>query len=322
MRSGFSRNLCRTVQDWGHLPRIGWQFAVLARAPQLIVVPPVPGRYAARPHLRLVSGSDLRTLTFGPLGYAEAAIASYATFSRLKQEGALPAHYRFQISLPTPLAVVNAFVERTDRSVIEPIYEVGLLAELDEITAFIPHAQLAIQWDMPIEIGILEGVIPSHLDNPRRDILNRLTRISARVPLDVELGYHPCYGDEGHRHFKQPADTSVMVELANALSETITRPINWLHMPVPRDRTDEAYFAPLRNLTLYPETRLYLGIVHYSDGAEGTRRRIEAAQRTITGFGVATECGMGRRPPKTIPDLLRIHAEVAAADTPEAGGPQ
>jgi len=29
-------------------------------------------------------------------------------------------------------------------------------------------------------------------------------------------------------------------------------------------------------------------------------------------FGVATECGLGRRPPETIPDLLRIHSEVAA----------
>jgi hypothetical protein len=27
---------------------------------------------------------------------------------------------------------------------------------------------------------------------------------------------------------------------------------------------------------------------------------------------VATECGMGRRPSETIPELLRIHAEVAA----------
>jgi hypothetical protein len=27
---------------------------------------------------------------------------------------------------------------------------------------------------------------------------------------------------------------------------------------------------------------------------------------------VATECGFGRRPPETVPDLLRIHAAVAA----------
>jgi hypothetical protein len=29
-------------------------------------------------------------------------------------------------------------------------------------------------------------------------------------------------------------------------------------------------------------------------------------------FGVATECGFGRRPPESIEPLMRLHAEVAA----------
>lgn len=301
--------------DW-----IGWQFAVLERTPQLVTVPPVPGRYAARPHVKLDPKGDQSTLAFGPLGYADAAITSYAIFSRLKQEEVLPSRYRFQVSLPTPLAVVSAFVERPDRAVIEPVYEERLLAEIDEITAAIPHDQLAIQWDMPFEVGILEGVIPSQLENTRIGILDRLARISSRVPPDVELGYHLCYGDFGHRHFKQPGDTALMVDLANALSKAVSRPIDWVHMPVPRDRTDDAYFAPLRSLMLRPETKLYLGLVHYTDGVEGTLRRIEAARRTVADFGVATECGMGRRPPETIPDLLKIHAQVAGVDADGDGG--
>jgi hypothetical protein len=82
-------------------------------------------------------------------------------------------------------------------------------------------------------------------------------------------------------------------------------------MPVPRNRTDDAYFAPLRNLRLHPETELYLGLVHYTDSIEGTQKRIKAAQRVVKDFGVATECGFGRRSPETIVDLLRIHSEVA-----------
>ncbi len=83
-------------------------------------------------------------------------------------------------------------------------------------------------------------------------------------------------------------------------------------MPVPRNRSDDAYFAPLRNLKLHPETELYLGLVHFSDSVEGTRQRIATAVRYAPVFGVATECGLGRRPPETIPDLLHIHSEVAA----------
>ena len=102
--------------------------------------------------------------------------------------------------------------------------------------------------------------------------------------------------------------TANMVAVYNALSERVTRPINWLHMPVPRGRDDDAYYAPLRELRLRPETKLYLGLIHLSDGVEGTRRRMSTAARFASGFGVATECGFGRRPPNTISGLLAIHA--------------
>jgi hypothetical protein len=82
-------------------------------------------------------------------------------------------------------------------------------------------------------------------------------------------------------------------------------------MPVPRDRNDDAYFAPLSDLKLKPETELSLGLVHYTDGVAGTRRRLMTAERRAKGFSIATECGFGRRDPATIPELLRIHAEVA-----------
>jgi hypothetical protein len=82
-------------------------------------------------------------------------------------------------------------------------------------------------------------------------------------------------------------------------------------MPVPRDRSDEAYFAPLHALRLRPETELSLGLVHHTDGLEGTRRRMATAENFVKDFSIATECGFGRRDPATIPELLRIHAQAA-----------
>ena len=105
-----------------------------------------------------------------------------------------------------------------------------------------------------------------------------------------------------------------MVEFANRVSRQIKRPIQLIHMPVPRNRDDDAYFLPLRKLKLRPETELCLGLVHYTDGLEGTKRRLATARRYAQGFSVGTECGFGRRDPKTIPELLRIHAQVAALD--------
>ncbi|HEX5506161.1 MAG TPA: hypothetical protein VFW96_26315 [Thermomicrobiales bacterium] len=290
---------------------IGWQARVMADNPALEPEPSADA-YSALRRFRLRAGADPAALAFGPLGYAAAAQASYATFARLKGNGTIPARCRFMVSLPTPLAPVSAFVALEAQAAVEPPYERRLLAELDEIGVAIPHDQLAVQWDVAVEFALLEGMRPAPFADVRGRIVARLIRLGGRVPRDVELGYHLCYGDAGHQHFKQPEDTAKLVDVANAVSAGVDRPIQWIHLPVPRGRDDDAYFAPLRDLRLHPETERYLGLVHYTDGAEGTRRRVAAARRTLTDFGVATECGMGRRPAETIPALLRIHAEVAA----------
>src|SRR5260370_11770511 len=112
----------------------------------------------------------------------------------------------------------------------------------------------------------------------KRELLDRLIRLGNRVPADVQMGYHLCYGDAGHRHFVQPKDTSKLVETANAVSAGVQRPITWIHLPVPSNRSDDAYFAPLHALQLHPETELYLGVVHLHDGAAGAQQRIAAAR--------------------------------------------
>ena len=200
-----------------------------------------------------------------------------------------------------------------NRAELEPFYEEAMRRELEEILAAVPHDRLALQWDTAVEFGMLEGTQPTFVDDPLAAVLERLDRYGSWVPDDVELGYHLCYGDYQHRHFTQPNDAGKLVAVANGVSARVQRPIQWIHLPVPRDRDDDAYFAPLADRRLHPETELYLGLVHYTDGVEGTNRRIETAQRVVPEFGVATECGFGRRDPETVPRLLEIHATVADA---------
>jgi hypothetical protein len=92
------------------------------------------------------------------------------------------------------------------------------------------------------------------------------------------------------------------------LSAALNRRLDFLHVPVPRNRDDDAYFEPLKDLALAPETELYLGLVHYTDGVEGTLRRMATADRHLKTYGIGTECGFGRRPPETVRPLLEIHA--------------
>ena len=92
-----------------------------------------------------------------------------------------------------------------------------------------------------------------------------------------------------------------------AIFSMARRRVDFLHLPVPRERDDPAYFAPLRSLRLPERTRLYLGLIHHDD-VEGDRRRIDAGRRIVgDGFGVATECGWGRGDPARVDSLLASH---------------
>ena len=293
---------------------IQWQFPLLQGIPQFEQAPDAPAgvyRNLAAPRLRLREGSSIDEVVLPDLGYRAAAVDSYAVFSRLKSEGVIGPRVRFQVSLPTPLAVVHGRFIPRDQEAVEDLYERKLLEELDGILSAVPADQLAVQWDTAVEFSLLEGLLDSFIADREAGVLERLLRLGSRVPEDVQLGYHLCYGDNQHKHFQEPTDASKLVAVANGVSAGLQRPLNWVHLPVPRDRTDDAYFAPLRDLRVRPETEVYLGLVHMTDGVEGARARIAAAQTAAGSFGVATECGFGRRDPETVPELMAIHSRVA-----------
>ena len=292
--------------DW-----IVWQYPLFSSRPQFEMGRPGESSYRALPQLRLRSGVDTSALAFEELGYASAAIASYDTFARLKREGAIPAGCRFLVSLPTPLAPVSAFVALEDQAELEPVYEAQMQAEVERIVAAIPADQLAIQWDARYEFAMLEGAIEVWFDDVQAGIVERLLRLGSLVPAGVELGYHLCYGDDESGHFAEPEDAAKLVAVANALEAP-----DWIHLPVPAEREDDRYFAPLGELRLPATTELYLGLIHAGD-ADGSRRRIAAAREHVQGFGIATECGWGRGGAAAVAGLLELHRELSA---PLGGG--
>jgi methionine synthase II (cobalamin-independent) len=265
----------------------------------------------------LADGYSAADIRYPNLEYADAALASYERFTRYKQDGKLARDVRFQVSLPTPAAILSPAVGVPDYAALEPGYEAAFMAELERILDGISHDELAIQWDVCLEVWFHEGLVESPFSPVLEGITERLKRYSAAVPDDVELGIHLCYGDYKHEHLAQPTDCRSCADIFNGASDAIERSIEWVHIPVPIERDDDAYFTPLDELRLPPETELYLGLVHFRDGVEGARRRIATAKRHAPSFGVATECGMGRRPPErggaedTLRELLRVHALVA-----------
>lgn len=280
----------------------------------------MPKTYKDMFHFTIAPGKD--KIKLDNLVYGDVAIASYRTFKAKRDQGVLPRDARFQISIPIPEDGVRGWAHTPhDEKIMRDAYAAALPAEIAKICAAIPHRDLVIQWDVAwVTLAIdCDDIVPNSPLNfrpfggtPMERYLGQTNAILREIPNDVITGIHLCYGDFNHRHFVEPKDLAVVVDMMNRSVAAAPRSIDYFHVPVPRDRTDDAYFAPLKNLAI-GDTKLYIGLIHHTDGIEGTLKRLATAKKYIQDFGIATECGLGRRPRETLPALLEIHKRAAAA---------
>ncbi|MDE0333853.1 MAG: hypothetical protein OXI64_02755 [Defluviicoccus sp.] len=110
----------------------------------------------------------------------------------------------------------------------------------------------------------------------------------------------------------QPKDLGVCVEISNGIAGALGRSVQYIHMPVPKDRSDTAFFEPLADLALGEETALYLGLVHEGD-PEGNARKLAEARKFASVSGIGAECGLGRGDPDALDDILEQHRLLAEA---------
>lgn len=255
--------------------------------------------------LRLKPEVDQAAVAFDT-GYDQAALHSYSVFTRLRAQGVIPHDVRFQVSLPTPMAPAYMYVSGAGRQAFLAAYERSLLAGLERIVRTIPAVELAIQFDVCQEILVFENYFPDRLPDYREVMFATLGRMGEAVPDGVELGFHLCYGSPADEHLVQPRDSALLVEVMNGIGAAVRRRIDYMHIPVPKDRTDDAYFAPLRDWRRRDEAHLYVGLIHYNDKS-GDQARVAAAKAVVPYFGIASECGWGRTDPTRLSALLRSH---------------
>src|SRR5262245_25694374 len=265
------------------------------------------------PRLRVKPGARLDPATVNT-GYADMAIESWRLFDRLQQEGVIPAGVKFQISLPTPIAPTYNNMVPGDRPALIPVLTTHLLGEVAAIAQMLPNDRIALQWDVCQEVIAWEGYYEPGPVDFRQETITELIAIGNGVPAAIELGYHLCYGSPADEHVIQPKDAGIMVEMTNAISADVQRSIEFFHLPVPKPRTDDAFFAPLAGLKLRPETELYLGLVHRDDMA-GNATRLATARRHVRVDGVATDGGMPPGDACPFPGLLPAHVQTAELGT-------
>jgi len=293
---------------------IQFQEDAFARTPTLegVAAAEVRNATARRPltrQFRVRDGMTVKAADFPRLGYADSAIASWRAFDQAVQAGEVPRAAKFLVAIPTPYNVISFGIAPEARAAVEPAYAERLMQEVDEIMAAIPHDRLSFQWDCAHDVQAYDGAREPWFTPGREGIVARMVAAGNRIPADVDMGFHLCYGSFGGRHFVEPRSTQAMVEITNGIVAGLRRRLDFMHMPVPIERDDDAYYAPLRDLVLGTDTELYLGLVHDTDGVEGTLRRAAVAARYAPGFGIAAECGFGRRPADCVPGVLAVHRQ-------------
>lgn len=292
----------------------------------------IEGRKVAR----LLPGATAADVEFPRFDYQDHAAASYQLFRAARERGELAPESKFLVSIPTPFNAVNFFVAFDSQVEVARAYEKPLRDSVEAIQAAIPHEDLVIQWDLPVEDATVEGWFP----NPYGDV-EEIYAVTARpaswVHDDVELAFHLCYGDSkfgaspfmgdppdevaaarGGRHV-YPRDASTIVAVANGLSRHVPRRIDVIQAATVTTWNKLAHWQPLANLAIEPETQFYLGLVHAEDGAAGARYRAALAAKFLDGFGLSTECGLGRHSAEQIDRVVEAVDELFQTQKVHAG---
>ena len=287
---------------------------------------------------RVTVREGLDAVKIDKIGYADDAKASYEIFTRLRDEGVIRQGVRFMVALPLTESGTRGFVSNArDFEILWTAYNEALSREITDITAAIPHEDLAIQWDLARETAAVEGVefaFPNaELQGVPEDPLERycqaLAELTPAIPEAVWLGLHVCYGSLEHRdgespdsgHYVPIRDLGVAVKMLNAGAKACQRRVDFVHAPIQFSKGLESeHYAALQHLEI-DDARVYLGLIDSSDGVEGALNRVEVARRHLQNFGMGTACGWGRRPlSQSVKDLLELERDVAARVWDDAGG--
>ena len=286
--------------DW-----IVWQNHIFEDNPSFEEVTAIDNEIRPDQPLRVYAlkpGLTPADVSFPPLGYADTAVESFKAFSHAKALGRVPVDARFMIAIPSAPAIPALMIAGGRQAVGPwlPVFEAMLIAEANAIAEALPVDQIAIQWDAAFEMNAIDKLDPALFES----LAESLAVLGNATPDGIETCFHFCFGDYNGKGV--PTETAApAVRFANALAARLTRPPSLIHIPAPGDGT-RAFFEPLKDLETDARTRICLGLVHERNGLAGTLDMMRAAAAVWPDFDIGAACGLGRRRPDAIPEILDL----------------
>src|SRR5690606_17220551 len=125
---------------------------------------------------------------FAPVGYDHIALNSYEAFKHAMEQRHIASGTRFQVSMPTPFGVIGQFIVPEHVQQVLPVFKKHYLKEVETILARIPYDDLAIQWDVAVE---LVNALHGHREGLRERVskaylAEAIVRAVEFIPADVE----------------------------------------------------------------------------------------------------------------------------------------
>lgn len=215
-----------------------------------------------RPDLRFQVGipapMDLAVYTFGPAAFGDPSIGAACAAATLRE--------------------ITEIAERADDDVVFQIETVLALVAAARETDPAAQAQVASQF------------------------AGGLIDLAARAPEGTHWGVHLCLGDFHHRAYGNMKDTAPLVALANELAAhwPAGRTLDYVHVPFAAAAeppvADEAFYAPLRDLSLPDDVRLVAGFLHEKLDHAAHRELLDRIEGHVgRQVDIAAACGLGRR---------------------------
>ena len=254
------------------------------------------------------------------LGYDTAALRSWPHFEGLRSAAGLPG-LRMQVGLPTGLGIAVSLLNTPRALRYARSFAACLAREAAEVVRVVGAENLLFQIEAPIEVVAAHRVPRAAVGFPARSIVDLVRRLPAQVPV----GVHLCYGDLNNIALIAPDDFDRLVAFANGITRRWpeSRTLAYLHLPFaagtsPPPAEPRAYRA-LRDLNLPAEASLVAGFVHEETSAERLEGLLHVIEEARAGeVDVACACGLGRRSTDTAEELMRKCRQLADC-APRAG---
>ncbi|WP_433682791.1 hypothetical protein [Nocardia sp. CA-119907] len=266
---------------------------------------------------RVAHGAEL-TGDMMDLGYLRETREALPVFQKLREARDLP-DLSLQMGMPTDFTLTFIALGPTGLRSHKQAFTDASVRDIAAIRELVGD-DVVIQLEATAELVLLAKTQPAHRQVEAALGLGRgIAALAAAAPAGTRFGVHLCLGSMNNKSRARMRDTRPLVDLANSIARhwPSGRVLEYVHGPlaagdVPPPTLPE-FYAPLQDLRLGDGTAFYAGLVHdipTEAQQVQTLHMVESALgRSVD--GVATACGLGRRP-REIADALAARADAIA----------